>query len=233
VLLPRYYNPPHEELLVAAHEQVKITELRLRKLWVERGGRLSPPASPAAGRAEQRAGLLHAHLGAQAWQTKLCLRVPTTLCMQQGGQVLNCIPGHAAQWDRRAAPASQCSPPACAAPGEAPAAKSARTEPPPAAARSPITTHVLDIARGVPAKGVHVELHRLCSPRNFLDRGGVWERLAAGSTDGDGRCSDLLPPGSQLGRDHYRRAAPALAAAARSRSIRAQPVPGGAHLAIK
>ncbi len=94
-LTPRLHNMPHEELLVAANEQWKITELRLGKMWFGPGGRPPPPASPAAGRAEQRAGLLHAHLGARVWQTEVWLRVPLTLCLQQGGQVLLCIPGHA------------------------------------------------------------------------------------------------------------------------------------------
>jgi 5-hydroxyisourate hydrolase len=58
--------------------------------------------------------------------------------------------------------------------------------------RSPITTHVLDTARGRPAAGVPVTLSRL------LDEGGGerWEQLAAAQTDADGRIGDLLAPGS-------------------------------------
>ncbi|MBI1371114.1 MAG: hydroxyisourate hydrolase [Planctomycetes bacterium] len=50
-------------------------------------------------------------------------------------------------------------------------------------ARCPITTHVLDTARGVPAAGVKVTL-----------RHGD-KLLAAGVTNADGRITDLLPPG--------------------------------------
>jgi 5-hydroxyisourate hydrolase len=51
-------------------------------------------------------------------------------------------------------------------------------------ARSPITTHVLDTARGRPAAGVGVEL--------VIAEGDGWRFLAAGRTDADGRVSDLL-----------------------------------------
>ena len=55
-------------------------------------------------------------------------------------------------------------------------------------ARSPITTHVLDVALGKPARGVPVRLERL--------DGGAFAHLAHGETDADGRCSQLLAPGS-------------------------------------
>ena len=56
--------------------------------------------------------------------------------------------------------------------------------------RSPITTHILDTALGRPAAGVLVRLDRL-DPE-----AAVWSTLAEGSTDSDGRVSDLLSPGS-------------------------------------
>ncbi|RMG17118.1 MAG: hydroxyisourate hydrolase [Deltaproteobacteria bacterium] len=52
---------------------------------------------------------------------------------------------------------------------------------------SAITTHVLDTAGGRPAAGVEVTLER--------QQGGGWSVLATGVTDGDGRITDLLPPG--------------------------------------
>jgi len=55
-------------------------------------------------------------------------------------------------------------------------------------AKSPITTHVLDIALGKPAAGVAVTLGRL--------EGASFEKLAGGVTNEDGRVADLLPPGS-------------------------------------
>jgi 5-hydroxyisourate hydrolase len=53
---------------------------------------------------------------------------------------------------------------------------------------SPLTTHVLDTARGVPAQGVPIELETL--------KGGAWTPLSKGTTNADGRCPDLLAPGA-------------------------------------
>ncbi len=61
--------------------------------------------------------------------------------------------------------------------------------------RSPITTHILDVARGRPASGVAVHLARRA--------GDTFEPLASGATDADGRVTDLLAPGS-LAAGEYR-----------------------------
>lgn len=53
--------------------------------------------------------------------------------------------------------------------------------------RSPLTTHVLDTARGRPAEGLEIVLERL--------DGGQGHELARGSTDADGRLGTLLRPG--------------------------------------
>lgn len=53
--------------------------------------------------------------------------------------------------------------------------------------RSPITTHVLDIARGRPAAGVKVKLEGQFN--------GGYKELANGTTDVDGRITDWLPEG--------------------------------------
>jgi 5-hydroxyisourate hydrolase len=58
-----------------------------------------------------------------------------------------------------------------------------------AAGASPITTHVLDTARGAPAAGIAVTLEREASP-------GGWTALGSGVTDGDGRLRTLAAPGS-------------------------------------
>ena len=50
--------------------------------------------------------------------------------------------------------------------------------------RSPITTHVLDVARGKPAAGISVMLE-------MLD-GGNWKEIGSGRTDSDGRAANLL-----------------------------------------
>ena len=52
---------------------------------------------------------------------------------------------------------------------------------------SPITTHILDTARGCPARGVPLTLERR--------DGDAWTLLASGVTDSDGRVADLLEPG--------------------------------------
>ncbi|MGD0957974.1 MAG: hydroxyisourate hydrolase [Candidatus Acidiferrales bacterium] len=60
-----------------------------------------------------------------------------------------------------------------------------------------ISTHVLDTARGVPARGVVVHLERQDAPGN-------WRLLASGRTDDDGRCSQLLPENAALTAGLYR-----------------------------
>ena len=49
-----------------------------------------------------------------------------------------------------------------------------------------ISTHVLDTALGRPAAGIAVQLER-------AGLTGEWHLLAAGTTDADGRCANLLP----------------------------------------
>ena len=61
---------------------------------------------------------------------------------------------------------------------------------------SPITSHVLDLARGRPAAKLPLRL-------DVLDAQGGWSTLAERATDEDGRVSDLLPPG-ELPRGTYR-----------------------------
>jgi 5-hydroxyisourate hydrolase len=48
---------------------------------------------------------------------------------------------------------------------------------------SPITTHVLDTARGRPAAGVEVTLEQIS--------GDDWSRVAGGHTDANGRLNEL------------------------------------------
>lgn len=55
---------------------------------------------------------------------------------------------------------------------------------------SPITTHILDISRGRPAAGVRVVLETL--------DGHQWMSVGSGTTDPDGRVTDLLPEGAAL-----------------------------------
>ena len=61
---------------------------------------------------------------------------------------------------------------------------------------SAITTHVLDTARGRPARGVSVRLERLV--------GGGATELGRGTTDADGRLRTLLPEGVPVQPGRYR-----------------------------
>jgi 5-hydroxyisourate hydrolase len=63
--------------------------------------------------------------------------------------------------------------------------------------RSPITTHVLDTAHGRPAAGVGVTLS--CFAAGAAD----WQAIATGTTDSDGRASQLMRPGT-LSKGLYR-----------------------------
>lgn len=62
---------------------------------------------------------------------------------------------------------------------------------------SPITTHVLDTARGRPAEGIRVTLEHQKSD-------GHWSALGAGNTNADGRIRDLLPADWRLDPGIYR-----------------------------
>ncbi len=62
---------------------------------------------------------------------------------------------------------------------------------------SPLTTHVLDIAAGKPARGVAVTLEIRHGP-------GQWAELAHGVTDADGRIAGFVPPLAALEREVYR-----------------------------
>lgn len=62
---------------------------------------------------------------------------------------------------------------------------------------SRISTHVLDLAHGRPAKDVPVRLER-------RELSGEWMRLGGSQTDNDGRCAQLLPPNESLRAGLYR-----------------------------
>ena len=63
--------------------------------------------------------------------------------------------------------------------------------------RSQITTHVLDTALGKPAEGIRIALE-------VQGAGEKWKELAQGTTNGDGRIGDLLPPHIKVERGIYR-----------------------------
>ena len=60
-----------------------------------------------------------------------------------------------------------------------------------------ITTHILDTARGMPARGVRITLQRSTAEH-------AWADIAMGSTNADGRVPDLLSKDTQLAEGMYR-----------------------------
>jgi len=60
-----------------------------------------------------------------------------------------------------------------------------------------ISTHVLDVTQGKPAREVAVRLDRQGSK-------GEWVTLSSSRTDADGRCNQLLPDHDALGAGLYR-----------------------------
>ncbi|SRR5260370_41469330 len=61
---------------------------------------------------------------------------------------------------------------------------------------SPITTHVLDTARGKPATGIAITLE--------FEIEGRWSKIGEGITDIDGRVRDLLPDDVKVRPGTYR-----------------------------
>ena len=61
---------------------------------------------------------------------------------------------------------------------------------------STITTHILDVSAGVPARGVPVRLERQTETG--------WEIIGKGETDDDGRLRDLLDSNAILQKGNYR-----------------------------
>lgn len=73
--------------------------------------------------------------------------------------------------------------------------------------RPPITTHVLDIARGFPAAGIEVRLDMLemSKPLMFGDSDtGKWIFQGSSTTDKDGRSGQLMHIVNELGPGIYR-----------------------------
>ncbi len=62
---------------------------------------------------------------------------------------------------------------------------------------SAITTHILDVSTGVPARGVLVRLER-------QTENTIWELIGSGTTDDDGRVRELLDADAGLHPGNYR-----------------------------
>ncbi|AQL05907.1 5-hydroxyisourate hydrolase [Zea mays] len=156
----RYTNRPIVELEAAAQEELKITELRLTKLFS-----LEPtvPSTTIEGptvqsdKAADRIRIIGAHLGAQPQP-----------CANKAPEITG---------------------------------SSNRSRP-------PITTHVLDIARGSPASGieVHLEMWKDCSaPPSFNNKDfSGWETLGYSVTNNDGRSGQLMDIVDNIAPGFYR-----------------------------
>jgi 5-hydroxyisourate hydrolase len=66
------------------------------------------------------------------------------------------------------------------------------------AAKSPITTHILDTSIGLPAANVAVELEKLNPAIN------QFQVVGKGTTNDDGRCNGLYPVDQKLAGGHYK-----------------------------
>ncbi|KAK3147047.1 hypothetical protein QOZ80_3BG0277380 [Eleusine coracana subsp. coracana] len=144
----RYVNRPIIELEVAAHEELKITELRLAKLFSSEPMVPSPRTEGPAiksDKAADRMRIIGAHLG--------------TLSQPSANKAPE-ITG-----------------------------SSSRTRP-------PITTHVLDVARGLPASGIEVQLEvwkNASTPLLFENKDlNAWATIGTSVTNNDGRSGQLM-----------------------------------------
>uniref|UniRef100_A0A0D9Z8D1 Uncharacterized protein n=1 Tax=Oryza glumipatula TaxID=40148 RepID=A0A0D9Z8D1_9ORYZ len=157
----RYENRPIVELEIAAQEELKITELRLAKLFASEP--VAPPSSTVGGptsqsdKAADRMRIIGAHLGSHT------------------------------QHSANKAPEITGS--------------SNRTRP-------PITTHVLDVARGSPASGieVHLEMWKDAStPPSFNNKDfNGWATLGSSVTNNDGRSGQLMDIVNNVAPGFYR-----------------------------
>ncbi|KAL3624558.1 hypothetical protein CASFOL_031226 [Castilleja foliolosa] len=137
----RYQNRPIVELELAAQEQMKITELRLTKLF-----------------------------SADTTDPTTKIPITTDVVTKAGEDRVSVIGGHLT-----AKPETQVF---------------TRTRP-------PITTHILDVARGAPAADVDVRLEiwggDQCRPLFGQTTGsGLWKLLGRSTTDKDGRSRPLM-----------------------------------------
>ncbi|XP_073060591.1 uric acid degradation bifunctional protein TTL-like isoform X2 [Primulina eburnea] len=154
----RYQNRPIVEFELAAKEQMKITELRLSKLF-------SANATAASATNIQYAS-----------------------DVAKVGDRVSRISGH------------------LGAAKETPAEKSAETF---TRTRPPITTHVLDIARGSPAAGIEVLLETWDNNQSRplygqMDSSRNWKLQGSSTTDKDGRSGQLMKMVDNLNPGIYR-----------------------------
>ncbi|KAK6143069.1 hypothetical protein DH2020_023417 [Rehmannia glutinosa] len=155
----RYQNRPIVEFKLAAEEQMKITELRLSKLFPANTTDISTTKIPHA-----------------------------TDVTKAGEDRVSIIGGH------------------LTATNETPAIKPSPTF---TRTRPPITTHILDVARGAPAAGVEVRLETWekddqARPLFGQTDSGCWKLEGCSTTDKDGRSGQLMKMTDDLNPGVYR-----------------------------
>ena len=64
---------------------------------------------------------------------------------------------------------------------------------------SPVTSHVLDTARGAPAEGVHILLEKQAEQSE-----GIWDPIASGTTNSDGRLPAFMEPSDKIAPGTYK-----------------------------
>ncbi|GAQ80565.1 hypothetical protein KFL_000570130 [Klebsormidium nitens] len=207
----RFSNCPHDEIRIAAVEQQKITELRLEKLLNSNSDEATQSSTRTSLESTPMAALSHSvdELATRApWpqpQRGASETVGSGLNMRGGAhgrlaQIENHLtagrgPGGALAEDQRAKHGEPTA--ASGFPDHEPHRLSMQpTAAGAAGLRSPITTHVLDLSHGRPAKGVAVDLEGLT--------GDTWQSLGKGATDADGRVIGLLPASDHVAAGMYK-----------------------------
>ena len=184
----RYANRPIVELEIAAKEQMKITELRMAKLFSEKAKVVSQTESTKP----QGTSLILPNLllvrglesSRSRFDNKVCIfwnacvicDLFSTLLLALEDR-LRIIGGHlnVAEAPKRSRP--------------------------------PITTHVLDVSRGAPAAGVevHLEVWNGTTSPSFGHGGrGDWSMVGTSATDKDGRSGQLMDLVESLNPGTYR-----------------------------
>ncbi|KAG6437866.1 hypothetical protein SASPL_102796 [Salvia splendens] len=164
----RYHNRPIIEFELAAKEQMKITELRISKLFTANATSASTTKTPHNADVVTKARDFPVNSFSPTilcvifkWSDDLCLTAED--CM-------NVIGGHLTT--------------AKEPPEAEPSRAFTRTRP-------PITTHILDVARDTPASGVDVHLEMWADKQSRPLFGevdsGCWKLEGRSSTDRDGR----------------------------------------------
>lgn len=160
------------ELEIAAKEQMKITELRIAKLFSEKAKGVSQTESTKPQGMTVGLNLLGVSLDfgtcPHGYFCLLVLSVIFYTFLLALGDRLRIIGGH------------------LNVAAEAKAHKRSRP---------PITTHVLDVSRGAPAVGVEVHLevwNGATGPSFRQGDGGVWSIVGTSATDKDGRSGPLM-----------------------------------------